>query len=350
MGQGQNLYQKIRTQVKKNLRRVIVEHYGMEYAIRAETSLPFAEAEAALRDAMNQQNFHVVHETDVKGIHNYYDLEYPNFKILKFVEAEQVMGCRHCQNVFSNDPSGSSVLPPGIILYELPNGNTRISAVRPSTLLIVFRQATLQETIAEVESLVWNVLSSVPQSRMLSEEPPVRPGQRGSRRKAKERLNYIASLVDAEYSIHVSTDAPPAQVKRSLTESLEHRGQKVLGEVAGGRILLVVNPGQAHKALAIDPDVAVFAPLSVSIAQEGGRTHIRCVRPSTLLVFFEQKGMQNILMEMEMLLWNSLVEGVPNGVIESRQPPLPPETGQSLTAQGLPGGLNDLKEGYARSD
>lgn len=341
-------YQNIRTQVKKNLRKV-TEAVGMEYAIKAETNMPLEETEKALRQALRKKNFHVIHETDVKGVHNHYDLSYPEFKILKVVESTEMLGCRHCQTALNTDPSSSSILPPGIILYEV-DGVTRVSAVKPSTLLATFRQGPIRETVVEVESILWDVLASLPNSRMISQEPPLRPGQRSRRRSIKQGLNLVASLVDAEYSIHVSSDVAPSRVKQSLEKSLDHRGQKKLGEVAGGRTMLVVNPGQAHKALAIDPDVAVFAPLSVSISQEQGRTHVRSVRPTTLLIFFEDPAMQNILMEMEMLLWNGIVNGVPDATVESRQPPLPPGTGQSATAGGLPGGMNDLKGEYARSD
>jgi hypothetical protein len=49
-------------------------------------------------------------------------------------------------------------------------------------------------------------------------------------------------------------------------------------------------------------------------------------------------------MEMEMLLWNALVNGVPDATVHSRQPPLPPGTGQRTTAGGLPGGLGSLRK------
>jgi hypothetical protein len=152
----------------------------------------------------------------------------------------------------------------------------------------------------------------------------------------------LVSLADAELSMHVSSPRPPLEVKEKLRSSLARRGQRVLGEVSDGQIMLVVNPGQAHKALAIDPDVAVFAPLSVAISQNAGRTHVRTVRPSTLLIFFDQPGMQDILMEMEMLLWNGIVSDVPDVRVESREPPLHPEGGQRTTAANLPGGLGAL--------
>lgn len=238
----------------------------------------------------------------------------------------------------------STLLPPGVILYEV-DGETRVSAVRPSTLLALFRDDDLRETIRELEGYLWDALSEgIPQSTMLSEEPPVPPGQNDRRARLKQLLNPVISLVDAEYSMHVSTAAPATEVKEELERALDMRGQKVVGRVAGGNLLLVVNPGQAHKALAIDPDVAVFAPLSVPVYEEDGRTHVRAVRPSTLLIFYGNPALQEILLEMEMLLWNSLVEGVPGRRIESRQPPLPPGTGQRTTGAGLPGGLDSFQK------
>lgn len=338
-----NPYQNIRTQVKKNLNDV-VEYVGMEPAIRASTPLPLEEAETALREFMADHGFHVIHETDVEAIHNHYDLSYPGFKILKFVRAETFAACPMASTAVQINPGTGAVLPPGVILYEV-DGETRVSAVRPSTLLALFRDAELRHTLRELEGYLWTALDEgVPESTMLSSEPPVAPGRNDRRAAIKQSLYWVLSLVDAEYSMHVSSSAPFAQVKRELRDALGMRGQKVLGEVADGRIMLAVNPGQAHKALAIDPDVAVFAPLSVAIFEGDRRVHVRTVRPSTLLVFYTQPDLQDILLEMEMLLWNSLVKGVPRVRVESRQPPLSPGTGQATTGAGLPGGLGSLRK------
>lgn len=340
---GKNLYQQIRTQVKKNLNRV-VEYAGMEYAIRATTPVSVAEAEQALREHLGQNGFHVIQETDVEEIHEHYNIDYPEFKILKVVRGRTFDECPMASTAVELDPGTGALLPPGIILYDL-DGVTHVSAVRPSTLLALFRNPDVRETIVELESALWDALEQgLPDSEMLSEEPPLRPGEKSRRASFKKRLNLVLSLVDAEYSLHFSTEAPISEVKETLREALGRRGQRVVGEVANGKIQLVVNPGQAHKALAIDPDIGVFAPLSVAFSEEDGRTHVRMVRPTTLLIFFPQPAMQDILMEMEMLFWNALMDGVPGGRIESRQPPLQPEGGQRTTAAGLPGGLGALRK------
>jgi len=341
---GKNFYQSVRAQVKKNLQPVITGPLGMDFAIRAQTPLSVPEAQSALEEYLNAGDFHVIHETDVKGIHNHYQIEYPEFKILKVVKAKTFMQCPMASSAVDLDPGTSSVLPPGIILYDL-DGTTYIRAVRPSTLLAVFRDPDIRETIIELEGALWDAFENgIPEATIPDQERPIRPGVNTRRARMKQLLNPLLSLVDAEYAIHVSTDRAPHEIKDHLRDSLARRGQRVVGEVADGRIMLAVNPGQAHKALAIDPDVAVFAPLSVSILERDGRTHVRSVRPSTLLIFFAQPDLQDILMEMEMLLWNGIVEGVPDARIESRQPPLQPEGGQRTTAGGLPGGLGSAME------
>ena len=341
---GKNLYQNVRTQVKKNLQPVITGPLGMDFAIRAKTPVPVPEAQQALEEYLGEAGFHVIHETDVKGIHNHYEIEYPEFRILQVVKARTFMQCPMASSAVDLDPSSSSVLPPGITMYEL-DGVTYVSAVRPSTLLAVFRDGEIRETVVELEGALWDALKNgVPESELLDQEPPIRPGENAGRARMKKLLNPLLSVVDAEYAIHVSTERSPHEVKEQLRTSLDRRGQKVLGEVADGRIMLAVNPGQAHKALAIDPDVAVFAPLSVSVFERDGRTHVRSVRPTTLLIFFGHPAMQDILMEMEMLLWNGIVDGVPDGRVESRQPPLQPEGGQRTTAGGLPGGLGAARD------
>lgn len=340
---AKNAYQHIRTQVKKNLHPIVTGLLGMDYAIRATTPVSVAEAQEGLETYLGDAGFHAIHETDVKAVHNHYRLAYPDFKILKVVEARTFMECPMAGSAVRLDPGISTVLPPGIILYELDD-LTYVSAIRPSTLLALFREREIRETIVELEGALWDALETgVPESDLLEQEPPIRPGEGGRRASMKKALNVVLSLVDAEYAIHLSTPRPPSEVKTQLRDSLAKRGQQTLGEVADGQIMLVVNPGQAHKALAIEPDVGVFAPLSVSVFEADGRTHVRSVRPTTLLIFFDQPAMQDILMEMEMLLWNGLVDGVPEGRIESRQPPLHPEGGQRTTAGGLPGGLGSAR-------
>ena len=339
---GKNFYQNVRTQVKKNLQPILTDRLGMDYAIRATTPMSVPEAQEALESSLADGGFHVIHETDVTAIHDHYNIDYPEFRILKVVKARTFMQCPMASSAVRLDQGTSSLLPPSVILYDL-DGVTHVSAVRPSTLLAVFRDDEVRETIIDLEGALWDALESgVPQSTMLDQEAPIR-GSDDRRATMKKRLNLVLSLVDAEYSIHVSTDRSPLDVRDQLADSLAHRGQRVLGEVADGQIMLAVNPGQAHKALAIDPDVGVFAPLSVSILESGGRTHVRTVRPTTLLVFFDQPAMQDILMEMEMLMWNGIVEGVPDRRIESRQPPLQPEGGQRTTAAGLPGSLGSAR-------
>jgi len=239
------------------------------------------------------------------------------------------------------DPGLGAFVPLSVILYDL-DGKTRVSAVRPTTLLALFTDNDLQRVIQETEVALWRALTEgIPQAELLSEEPPLAPGEQRIRTRIKKALNLVLPLVHAEYSIHVSSSLPREQVEADVRDALDRRGQKILGEV--GDTLLVGNPGQAHKALAIDPDVAVFVPLSVTISEEGGETHVRTVRPSTLLAFYADPDLRAILQEMELLLWNALADGVPDATVHSRQPPLPPSGGQRTTAANLPGGLGSVE-------
>lgn len=339
---GTSIYQKTRTVVKKDVLRRVVGRLGMEYAIRVSTPRSVDETEQALREYLREVDFHVIHETDVKAVHNHYKLAYPEYRILKVVNAETLHQCPMASAALDIDPDSGVFLPPSIIIYEL-DGETRVSAVRPSTLLALFDDPDLRETIRELEGVLWDALTEgVPEATMLSEEPPVTQEERRGR--LKELIHPVLNLLDAEFTFHVSTERPRPVVTNELRDALAQRGQHVLGEVGGGTVLLAINPGQAHKALAIDPDIGVFAPLSVTISEEAERTHVRCVRPSTLLIFFAQPDMRDILLEMEMLMWNSLVAGVPDAEVHSRQPPLTPGTGQRTTAGGLPGGLGSLQK------
>lgn len=339
-----NLYQTIRTGVKKSLNHV-VELVGMEYAIRAATDTPLPEVEEALAGYLDDAGLEVVAETDIQAIHHHYDLEYPRYKILKVAGAARLDECPLSGPAIAANKGMTALLPPSVILYET-QGETRVSAIRPSTLLALFNDGDVREIIQKLEGLLWDTLDEgVPGGRMLSDEPPLPPGSNG-RARVKKLLYPVLKLLDAEYSMHVSTSEPREEVEESLRHALSMRGQKVLGEVGGEGvdILLVANPGQAHKLLAIEPDVGVFAPLSVGIYEEGDRTHVRAVRPSTLLIFFTNPALQHILLEIEVLLWNSLTGGVPGAKIHSRQPPLPSGLGQATTAAGLPGGLDSYRK------
>lgn len=341
---GKNLYQTVRTVVKKDVLRRVVDRLGMEYAIRASTPHSVAETERALREYLRERDFHVIHETDVKEIHNHYNLEYPEYRILKVANAETLYECPLASGAMSIDPNTGVFLPPSVVVYEF-DGETRVSAIRPSTLLALFDDPDVRATVRELEGALWNaVTEGVPDATVLGEEPPLAPGQEDRRARLKQVLYPVLTLLDAEFTVHVSTDRPRGEVERSLRDALARRGQQVLGTVGDGDVLLVVNPGQAHKLLAIEPDVGVFAPLSVTVHETDGRTHVRCVRPSTLLIFFDDPDIQDVLLEMEMLLWNSLVNGVPDATVHSRQPPLPPGTGQRTTAAGLPGGLGSVRK------
>jgi uncharacterized protein (DUF302 family) len=339
-----SIYQVIRTEVKGQLNH-LVELVGMEPAIRVSTPVSVEEAKTGLSEALAEHGFHVVHETDVQGIHEHYNLEYPEFEILKVARAESLRDCPMANGALAIDSGTSVFLPPSVIVYEL-DGETRVSAIRPSTLLALFTDADLQDTMRELEGVLWNALTEgVPEAELLSEEPPLPPGANRLRTEIKKRLNPLLTLVDAEYSIRVTTTLPRHEAEEALRDSLARRGQHVLGEVEArdARILLAVNPGQAHKALAIEPDIGVFAPLSVGVYAQGGRTHARAVRPSTLLIFFTDPDLRDVLLEMEMLLWNALVD-LPDVEVLSRQPPLPPGTGQRTTAAGLPGGLGSVRK------
>ncbi|WP_306052144.1 DUF302 domain-containing protein [Natronococcus wangiae] len=326
-------YQLVRELVKKGLHPVI-DRLGIETAIRVATPVSVSDAEAALRESLAEEGLEILAEVDVQDIHHHYNLEYPEFKILCVGDREQL------EAGMEIDPGLGAFVPLSVIVYDL-DGETRVSAIRPTTLLALFTDDGLRRVIRETEAALWRALTAgVPDAELRSEEPPLAPGEEQTRARIKGALNLVLTLVDAEYSIHVSSPLPRDQVEAELRDALDRRGQKVLGEV--GDTLLVGNPGQAHKALAIDPDVAVFVPLSVTITEADAETHVRTVRPSTLLAFFDDPDLREILQEMELLLWNALTEGVPDATVYSRQPPLPPSGGQRTTAANLPGRLGSV--------
>ncbi|MFC4439104.1 MULTISPECIES: DUF302 domain-containing protein [Natrialbaceae] len=319
--------------MKKGLYPVI-DRLGVETAIRVATPVSVADAEAALRETLTGAGFEVLADVDVQAIHHHYNLEYPEFKILCVGNRPEM------EAGLETDPGLGAFVPLSVILYDL-DGETRVSAIRPTTLLALFTDDDLRRIIRETEATIWEALTAgVPDAEVLSEEPPLAPGEGEIRARIKQSLNLVLALVDAEYSIHVSSPLPREQVEVEVRDALDRRGQKVLGEV--GDTLLVGNPGQAHKALAIEPDIAVFVPLSVTISEEDGETHVRTVRPSTLLAFFADPDLRDVLQEMELLLWNALVDGVPDATVHSRQPPLPPSGGQRTTAAELPGRLGSV--------
>lgn len=76
-----NSYQLVRETVKKGL-YPIIDHLGIETAIRGATPIPVSDAEEAVREALAKEGLEVLAEVDVQAIHHHYNLEYPEFRII----------------------------------------------------------------------------------------------------------------------------------------------------------------------------------------------------------------------------------------------------------------------------
>ncbi|WP_265108487.1 DUF302 domain-containing protein [Halosolutus halophilus] len=198
---NKTICQLTRETVKKGLHPVI-DRLGIETAIRVTTPVSVSDAEAALREELAEEGVEVLADVDVQAIHHHYNLEYPEFTILC------VGNRRELEAEMAIDPGLGAFVPLSVILYDL-DGETRVSAVRPTTLLALFTDDDLQRAIQETEGVLWRVLTEgIPAAEVLSEEPPLMPGEESTRTRIKKALNLVLTLVDAEYSIHVSSPLP----------------------------------------------------------------------------------------------------------------------------------------------
>lgn len=314
----------------------------MDPAIRARTPAPVEEARRALKEYLAEAGLQVVYETALdsprdgpapgRGVEllkvgksrSFSQYQPPRSQIplgRKAVKTGAFMPPPSASSRVNVDPSTSTVEPPTVALVE-GDGVTHVSTVRPSTSLAVFGDRGIAESDVDLEGALWDALEEgAPDSEMPEQEPPARSVD-GPRATTKAQFDAVLSLAESEYAVHVSTDRPLREMKNRIPDALSRPGQRVLGPVADGQLLFVLHPRRLREALTADQGVAAFAPFPVFVYEEDGRTHVRALRPTTLLAFFGQPAMQDLLVEMEVLLLNGVDEGLPGGRVESRQPPL----------------------------
>lgn len=99
-------------------------------AIETTVPLPFAEAEAAVRDALAGEGFGILTEIDVAAtLKAKLDVDRPPLKILGACNP----GFAH--RALQLDPSASLVLPCNVVLEPAEGGGTRVSVVDPRALM-----------------------------------------------------------------------------------------------------------------------------------------------------------------------------------------------------------------------
>jgi len=324
----------VRTKNKNELHPIITQQIGLDCAIRAKTSSSLLTAREAVTEYLIDQGYKIIHETDVIDIGSEDDAHLSDLAVLKVGELEpytqyqphrtQVpLGRKAVKTGFAMpnpsassavniDPSTPRFLPSNIAFYKHEE-TTHIVTVRPSTVLAVFGDNDINESVTDIENVLWNALETgCPNATMLKEKSPIKPDD--ARAQVKSEVNSLLSLKEAEYTIHFSTERSMHKTKHRLLDTLSSCGQRVLDKE--GPLLLIDTPDQTHKSLNMEPDLTAFLPYGIFLFERDDRTHIQTIRPTGLLVFFNTPRLQDLLFEMEVLLWNAITDAVPDGRIE----------------------------------
>lgn len=331
----------VRTRAAKDVQPVVRRHLGMDPVIRAETPASAEETRRSLEEHLTEANLQVVYETDIEDSIDggaactnlvrvlkvgrsrpFSQYQPPRSQIplgRKAVKTGAFMALPSASVGETVDPAAANFLPPTVALSE-DEGVTQVRALRPTTALAVFGERGPDQVAVELESALWDALEAgIPDCEFPEQAPPVRTVD-GERASKKSQFHALLSLEESEYAVKVSTDRPLREMRSRGPEALSRPGQHVLGPVANGQLLFVLHPESLCEALAVEPDLAAFTPLPVSIYEEEGRTHMRSIRPTALLAFFDEPTTRDPLTEMEVLLWHGIVEAVPDGRLESRRP------------------------------
>ncbi|HSK24119.1 MAG TPA: DUF302 domain-containing protein [Egicoccus sp.] len=100
------------------------------------------------------------------------------------------------------------------------------------------------------------------------------------------------------YTIHTHVDAEPAEAEQQVRAALADEGFGILTEIdvqatmktkldvdmAPYKILGACNPGLAHQAIGVDPDIGAMLPCNVVVrANPGGGSEIVAVDPGAML-------------------------------------------------------------------
>ena len=324
----------VKTKNKNELQPIITQQIGLDCAIRAKTSSSLLTAREAVAEHLTDQGYKIIHKAGVIDISNGSDARLSDLAVLKVgklkpytqyqphrtqvplgrkaVKTGFAMPDPSASSAVNIDPSTPRFLPSNIAFYKHEE-MTRIVTVRPSTVLAVFGNNNIDESVTDIENVLWNALETgCPNATMLEEESPIKPDD--ARARVKSEANSLLSLKEAEYTIHFSAERSMRETKHRLLDMLSSYGQRVLDKE--GPLLLVDMPDQAHKSLNMEPDLAAFLPYGIFLFERDDRTHIQTIRPTGLLVFFNNPRLQDLLFEMEVLLWNAITDTVPDGQIE----------------------------------
>lgn len=122
----------------------------------------------------------------------------------------------------------------------------------------------------------------------------------------------VAGATRQEYGIRKTVPLPYEQAVERVTETLKAEGfgvlteidvtqtlQKKLGVDLGRRyvILGACNPGLAHRALTVEPELGLLLPCNVIVYEEGGQTVVAAVDPHAMLGIVGNPGLEPIAAE-----------------------------------------------------
>lgn len=116
---------------------------------------PLAEAEQKVRDALQQEKFGVISEIDIAAkLKEKLGVDHPPHKILGACNPHLAY------DALKDNPDAALALPCNVVLRE-ENGQTHVSALKPSVALEPFKGLKVQETACKAEEALKRVFDDL---------------------------------------------------------------------------------------------------------------------------------------------------------------------------------------------
>ncbi|HEY3318414.1 MAG TPA: DUF302 domain-containing protein [Coriobacteriia bacterium] len=127
--------------------------HGIDFEMAIETGLGFDEAVEAVEQATADAGFRVLHVHDVQATLAEKGFEREPMKIV------EVCNAKYADVVLRADPRIALMLPCRIVVWTEGTG-TKVSTVKPSVIAAFYPEAGIEDTAAEVETVLRRIVEA----------------------------------------------------------------------------------------------------------------------------------------------------------------------------------------------
>lgn len=140
---------------------------SMEYALKIRTSEPMDEVEERVREELSEEGFGVLTEIDVQAT--------LKEKLGVDRRKHRILGACNpplADQGLSAEPDLGVLLPCNVTLYEEEDGQTVISAMKPTAALEIVDNPEIDKIARDAEARVWRAITrAAPDGEQLNEAP-----------------------------------------------------------------------------------------------------------------------------------------------------------------------------------